>query len=106
VTALGSTGAKRSPIAPDLPTIAESGLKGWEVTGWFGLVAPKGVPRDVLAKMHGTMVKVLKLPDTTERLGREGLEVVASAPSEFAAYLESEAKKWAKVVQLAGVKAN
>jgi tripartite-type tricarboxylate transporter receptor subunit TctC len=106
VTALGSTGAKRSPIAPDLPTIAESGVKGWEVTGWFGLVAPKGVPRDVLAKMHGAMVKVLKLPDTTERLGREGLEVVASTPNEFAAYLESEAKKWAKVVQLAGVKAN
>ena len=59
-----------------------------------------------LQKMNGAIVKVLKLPETTERLGREGLEVVASSPNEFAAYLESEAKKWAKVVQLAGVKAN
>ena len=106
VIALASTGAKRSATAPDLPTIAESGVKGWEVTGWFGLVAPKGVPRDALTKMNGAIVKVLKLPDTTERLGREGLEVVASTPNEFATYLESEAKKWAKVVQLAGVKAN
>ena len=106
VSALGSTGAKRAAIAPDLPTIAETGLKGYEVASWFGLLAPKGTPRDVLAKLNTVTVKALRSPETTERLNREGLDVVASSPSEFAAYLESEAKKWAQAVQISGAKAN
>lgn len=106
VIALGATGSKRPAIAPDLPTIAESGVKGYEVASWFGMMVPKGVPRDIVARVNAATVKVLKLPDTTERLNRDGLDVVASTPQEFAAYLEGEAAKWAKAVQLSGATAN
>ena len=80
VIALGATGSKRPAVAPDLPTIAESGVKGYEVDSWFGMMVPKGVPRDIVAKINAATVKVLKLPETTERLNREGLDVVASSP--------------------------
>jgi len=106
VIALGATGAKRPAIAPDLPTIAESGVKGYEVTAWFGMMVPRGVPRDIVAAVHAATIKVLKQPETVERLHRDGLDVVAGTPQEFAAYLEGEAKKWAKAVQLSGATAN
>ena len=106
VLALGSTGAKRAAVAPDLPTIAESGVSGYEVTSWFGMLAPKGVPRNLVMQLNSHMVKVLRSPETTERLSREGLDVVASTPDQFAAYLQSEATKWAKAVEISGAKAN
>jgi tripartite-type tricarboxylate transporter receptor subunit TctC len=104
VHALGSSGTKRTSIAPDLPTIAESGVKGYEVSGWFGMLAPKGTPRDVVGKLNAVTIKVLRSVETKERLAREGLDVVGSTPAEFAAYLQSEARKWAKAIEIAGVK--
>lgn len=106
VHAIASTGLKRAGVAPDLPTFAEAGVSGYEVTGWFGLLAPKGTPRDVLAKLHAVTVKVLRSPETAERMSREGLDPVGSTPAEFATHLESESKKWARAVQISGAKAN
>jgi tripartite-type tricarboxylate transporter receptor subunit TctC len=106
VHALASSGAKRSAAAPELPTLAESGVPGYEVTAWFGLLAPKGTPREITAKLHTVAVKALRSAETRERLGREGLETVGSSPSEFAAYLQTEARKWAKAVEISGARAN
>jgi tripartite-type tricarboxylate transporter receptor subunit TctC len=106
VHGLASTGLKRLSAAPDLPTIAESGVPGFEITAWFGLLAPKNTPREIVARLNSGMIKVLNLPDTRERLAREGFDTVGSSPNEFAAYLQSEAKKWAKAVEISGAKAN
>lgn len=106
VNALAVTGAKRSTAAPDIPTVAESGVPGYEVTGWFGMLAPKGTPREIVARLNAVTMKVLRLPETRERLSREGLDVVGSTPAEFATYLQGEARKWAKAVELSGAKAN
>jgi tripartite-type tricarboxylate transporter receptor subunit TctC len=106
VHALASSGAKRSAAAPELPTIAESGVPGYEVTAWFGLFAPKGTPREITAKLHTATLKALKSPETRERLGREGLETVGNSPAEFATYLQAEARKWAKAVEISGARAN
>ncbi|MES2561215.1 MAG: tripartite tricarboxylate transporter substrate binding protein [Pseudomonadota bacterium] len=106
VQGLASTGLKRLSAAPDLPTIAESGLAGFEVTAWFGLLAPKNTPREVVARLNSAMIKVLNSPDTRERLAREGFDTVGSSPHEFAAYLQTEARKWSKAVEISGAKAN
>ncbi len=106
VHALAVTGLKRTAAAPDLPTVAESGVPGYDVTGWFGLLAPKGTPRDIVARLNGAIVKALRLPDTTERVSREGLDAVGSSPAEFTAHLQSEAKKWARAVEISGARAN
>jgi tripartite-type tricarboxylate transporter receptor subunit TctC len=105
VHALASSGAKRTSIAPDLPTIAESGVAGYEVASWFGLLAPKGTPREVVATLNRTAVKVLRSAETRERLAREGLDPVGSNPQEFAAYLQAEARMWAKAVEISGARA-
>jgi tripartite-type tricarboxylate transporter receptor subunit TctC len=105
VHAIASTGAKRASAAPDLPTFLESGVSGYEVTGWFGLLAPRGTPRDIVAKLHATTATLLRSAETSERLSREGLEAVGSTPAEFAAHLDAEAKKWARAVQISGAKA-
>ena len=106
VQALGSTGAKRSAAAPEVPTLAESGVPGFEVTSWFGLLAPKGTPREILTQLHTVTVKALKSPETRERLGREGLDTLGNSPAEFTAYLQGEARKWAKAVEISGARAN
>jgi tripartite-type tricarboxylate transporter receptor subunit TctC len=105
VHAIATTGSKRAGVAPDVPTFAEGGVGGYEVTAWFGLLAPKGTPRDVLAKLQSVTLKVLKSPETSERLSREGLDPVGSTPAEFARHLEAESKKWARAVQISGTKA-
>lgn len=104
VQAIASTGAKRAGVTPDLPTFVESGLAGYEVTAWFGLCAPKGTPRDVIARLNAVTVKLLRSPDLAERLSRDALDPVGSAPGEFAAYLQGESKKWARAIQIAGAK--
>ena len=106
VLALGSTGAKRSAAAPDVPTIAESGVPGFEVSAWFALLAPKGTPRDIAARLNATAVKALKSGETRQRLGHEGLEAIGSTPAELASHLQTEARKWAKAVEISGAKAN
>jgi tripartite-type tricarboxylate transporter receptor subunit TctC len=104
VRALAVTGAKRSPVLPDLPTVAESGLPGYEVSAWFGVFAPAGVPQPVVARLNAEIVKAMSAPDLHQRLVTQGAEPVTGSPAEFAAYLKSEIAKWAKVTKDAGMK--
>jgi tripartite-type tricarboxylate transporter receptor subunit TctC len=104
LNALAVTNPKRSPIVPDVPTVAESGLPGFEALQWFGILAPAGVPKDVIAKLHADIVKSLRLPDVRDRMTSLGAEVVGSTPAEFAAFQKADTAKWAKVVKASGAK--
>jgi tripartite-type tricarboxylate transporter receptor subunit TctC len=103
--ALGVTSAKRSPELPDVPTIAEAGVKGYEMVAWFGIAAPKGLPRDVQGRLHTDLLKVLKTPDMQKSMRQVGQEVAyQEKPEQFYDFMKVEAAKWAKVVQDAGAK--
>jgi tripartite-type tricarboxylate transporter receptor subunit TctC len=104
LNALAVTNPKRSPTLPHIPTIAESGLPAFEALQWFGIFAPAGTPKDAVSRLHGEIVKILKLPDVQERLTSLGADVVGNAPGEFAAFLKADAAKWAKVVKASGAK--
>ena len=103
--ALAQSGPKRSAVAPDLPTVAEAGVPGYEVTVWFGLVAPAGTPREVVDKLNAEVLKILALPDVRERFLALGVEPLGSTPEEFGTHIRAQMDKWAKVVRDAGVKA-
>ena len=103
--ALGVTSKERSSVVPDVPTIAEAGLPGYESSTWYGMLAPAGTPRVVVNKLHHEMVEVLELSDIREKLAAQGLEPVGNAPAEFASIISAELVKWHKVVSAAGVKA-
>jgi tripartite-type tricarboxylate transporter receptor subunit TctC len=105
IRALGVTSAQRSPSLPELPTIAESGLPGYDVVSWFGVLAPAAVPRPLIERLHAEIVKALALPDVKERLAGLGAVIVASSPEQFAAYIRSEIVKWEKVVKISGARA-
>jgi tripartite-type tricarboxylate transporter receptor subunit TctC len=102
--ALGVTSAQRSPAAPDIPTIAEQGLPGFEAVSWFAMFAPAGTPRPIVDKLQVHVKKILNLPDVAKRLSEIGLEIVGSTPDELAAYQRNEITKWAKVVKDSGAK--
>lgn len=91
--------AKRAVALPDIPTVAESGLPGYEATNSHGVLAPAGTPREVVAKLHTEIVRVLNLPDVRERLTGIGAEPVGNTPEQFGGYLRSEIAKWAKVIK-------
>jgi tripartite-type tricarboxylate transporter receptor subunit TctC len=103
--ALAVTSLKRSPAAPELPTLDEAGLPGFEANTWHGVVLPAGVQREIIAKLNREIVAILHLPDVVERLEGQGAEPLGSTPEEFAAYIRSETAKWAKVVRESGAKA-
>ena len=103
--ALGQTGPRRSPAAPDVPTIAEAGVPGFEVTSWFAIFAPAGTPKDVIARIHAESLRIYKLPEVQERLKTLGLDAVLSTPDELARVQEAEVTKWARVVKESGAKA-
>lgn len=103
VRVLGVTGASRVPMAPDIPTVAESGLPGYESVQWYGLLAPAGTPQEIVARLHRETVAVLRAPGSRERITADGADVVAGSPEEFATFLKSETVKWAKVVRIAGI---
>jgi len=102
--ALAVAGAKRSLLAPELPTIAESGLPGYEMGGWFGTVAPTGTPAPVIAKLNSEYVRALRTPEVRERLEGFGFEVVGSTPGEFASRMRSESQRVARVIRESGAK--
>ena len=102
--ALAITSIKRSVLAPDLPTMAESGFPGFEAVPWFGLLAPSGTPKDILDKLHGETVKTLAMPEVRKKFDELGLEPVGNTPAEFAAIIRKETPEWAKVIKDAGIK--
>lgn len=106
VRPLGATSAKRFAALPDVPTIAEAGVPGYEYTNWYGILAPGGTPAPVLAKLQTEISRILNLPELRDRLANEGAVVVASTPAEFAAFLRVEMEKAAKIVKASGMTAN
>ena len=102
--ALGVSTAKRSSTAPDVPTVAESGLPGFDVTVWFAMLAPAATPRDILERLHRVIVKALQAGDVRERLASQGAEAVGNTPEQFTAQMKTDLVKWAKVVQAANIK--
>jgi tripartite-type tricarboxylate transporter receptor subunit TctC len=103
--ALGVSGTKRMPTLPEVPTIAEAGVPGYEFTTWHGLWAPKNTPRNIVALLNDRLKKALAAPDQQKRFHDRGLDVIASSPEEFAAFVESEHKKWGRVIKERGMKA-
>jgi tripartite-type tricarboxylate transporter receptor subunit TctC len=102
--ALAVTTAERSKLAPDLPTMAEAGLPGFDISTWFGLLAPAGTPRDVIAKWNAEVVKILNSPDMRERLTAQGAEAAPTTPEQFAAFIQGEIPKYARIVKISGAK--
>jgi tripartite-type tricarboxylate transporter receptor subunit TctC len=103
--ALGMTGSKRSPELASVPTIAEAGVKGYEMVAWFGFAAPKGLPREIQSKLHGDTLRVVKSPDIQKSLAAAGQEVAwQETPERFFEFLKAESVKWAKVVKTSGAK--
>jgi tripartite-type tricarboxylate transporter receptor subunit TctC len=103
--ALAVTSPKRSAALPDVPTVAEAGLPGYDSTQWYGVLAPAGTQREIVARLHGAIARALRDEEVGRRLAADGAEPVGSSPEEFAAFIKSETEKWAKVARAAGIKA-
>ena len=101
---LGVTMAKRTAALPDVPSIAEAGVPGYEATQWFGMLAPAGTPRPIIDRLNHEMVKLLKSPEVRDRLIADGTDPAPTTPEEFGAYIKSETEKWTKVIKAAGIK--
>ena len=101
---LAVTTPKRASGAPEIPTLAESGFPGFDTSLWFGLLAPAATPNDIVAKVHGDVVQVLKVPDVQARIAEQGADIVGNTPAEFAAFISAESAKYAKIIKQAGVK--
>jgi tripartite-type tricarboxylate transporter receptor subunit TctC len=104
--ALAVTSSKRSPAFPDLPTIDEAGIRGFDVTFWGGLFAPTGVPETILRRLHAETTNLLGRPEVRVKLADLGVGAMASSPPEFSALIESEIPRWAKVIKEAGIRAD
>lgn len=98
--------ATRAKMAPDLPTMIESGVPGFVVTQWHGMLAPRGTPRPVIERLHREIVKAVQRPEVVSRLALDGTEGIASSPQQFAAHLRSEHERWAKVARQTGLRTN
>ncbi len=104
VRAVAVTSHKRTAIMPEMPTISESGLPGYEVGNWYAILGPAGLPRDAVAKINAEIVKALKAPDTHKRVLDLGADPAGSSPDELSAYMKAEIGKWAQVIKTAGIK--
>ena len=102
--ALAIASAKRAKMAPELPTMIESGVPGYVVTQWHGLLAPRGTPRPVIDRLQQEIVRAVKRPDVAQRLALDGTEGIGSSPEQFAAHLKSEREQWAKVARVANIR--
>ena len=100
--AVGS--AQRSPSAPDVPTIAESGFPGFEVTSWWGVLGPAGMPREIVARLNSEIVKLMSSSDARDRIAALGADIVTSTPTQFADYIKVESAKWAQVIKGSGAR--
>ncbi|HXD52735.1 MAG TPA: tripartite tricarboxylate transporter substrate-binding protein, partial [Burkholderiales bacterium] len=102
--AIAVTGAKRAPATPHIPTVAESGVPGYEVTAWYGVSAPAKTPPAIVERLNSEMLRALKLPDVREQLKSQGADPVGSTPAQYTAFMQNEISKWAKVIAAAGIK--
>jgi len=106
VRALGTTGTKRSALTPDIPTIAEAGVPGYEATIWLGVMAPAGTPKEIVEKLNAEINKVIARPDVKEAWAKQGAVPMPMTPAEFDKYLRADIEKWANVVKISGAKVN
>jgi len=103
--ALAVTTATRLPSLPELPTVAESGLTGYETVTWFGFVVPAATPRDIVVRLNAEIVKVLALAEVRQQFGSQGIDAIGGTPEQFAAYIRAEIVKWARVIRESGARA-
>ena len=101
---IGTSGAKRTPLMPDVPTLAESGLPGYESSTTFAMFAPAGTPKEIITKLNREVLRALASPDVKERLANQGMETIGGTPEEFVAYNRREMQKWSKVIRERGIK--
>ncbi len=106
VRGLATTGAKRSPAAPELPTVAEAGVPGYEVVSWNGIIVPSGFPRPLVNKLNTEINQILATPDFKERIGKIGYETAGGTPEQFAELITRETKRWAEIVKRSGARAD
>jgi len=106
LTPLGVTSSTRAPLAPDVPTIAEAGLSGYEVGTWYGVLAPAGTPAEIVGRLNAAITKHMQKPEVRDQLKAQGFDVVTSSPKEFAAHIRTESVKWSKVVKDSGATAD
>ena len=104
--ALAVTGPQRTPLVPGMPTVAESGLPGYALVNWWGIFAPRGVAKDIVAKLSAELVRIHALPDLKERYANLGVEATSSTPAQFTDYIKSEAARFSKILKEAGAKAD
>jgi tripartite-type tricarboxylate transporter receptor subunit TctC len=101
---LAVTTAKRSKALPNIPTVTESGVKGYEISGWYGVLAPAGTPNAIVEKLNKAMVKILKTPEMSDRLAVDGSEAVGNTPLEFGEHIKAETAKWRKLIKELDIK--
>lgn len=101
---LGITSLTRSEVAPDIPTVSEAGLPGFDATQWYGLLAPANTPKDIVNRLHADMMQVLQSPDVKKRFALDAVDTVGNTPEEFSRHIRNELEKWAKVAREAGIK--
>jgi tripartite-type tricarboxylate transporter receptor subunit TctC len=104
--ALAVTSAQRSSIAPDIPTLAESGVPGYDVTSWYGLMVPAGTPGEIVARLNAAAATALRHPEVRQRFASTDLDPAASTPEQFGAHVRAEVAKWAKVIKASGMRAD
>ena len=104
IRALANTSLTRLAVLPDVPTLNESGLKGFDAVGWNGLLAPAGTPREIVSRLHAEVVRILRAGDVRDQLTSQGADIVGNSPEEFTAWIRNEVTKWAGVVRTSGAK--
>jgi tripartite-type tricarboxylate transporter receptor subunit TctC len=104
VRALATTGEKRSPVLPDVPTVSEAGVPGYEATIWLGIMAPKGTPPEIVDRLNAEIARIIAKPSIREAWAKQGAVPMAMSPAQFDAFLRRDTDKWAKVIQQAGIK--
>lgn len=104
--ALAVSGAKRSPLAPDVPTVAESGVPGYDVSVWFGVLAPAGTPRNIVQRLNAEIIRIIAAPEITDRFVKQGVEPRTGTPEQFGELIKSEVARWADVIKTAGIRAD